>query len=114
MGVRGLQSFLKQRYSTSKSIEDLLLPKNAKLRIGIDISYYVYRWQGSSEKILQLISLLESNKHRVILCFDGIFHKKNDIHLKRVHRIISERGGVLHVRHDMLSRMRFMITRCRW
>jgi len=71
MGVRGLQSFLKQRYSESKSIEDLLLPKNAKLRIGIDISYYVYRWQGSSEKILQLISLLESNKHRVILCFDG-------------------------------------------
>lgn len=71
MGVRGLQSFLKQGYSESKSIEDLLRPRNAKLRIGVDISYYIYRWQGSVEKILEFISLLHSNKHRVILAFDG-------------------------------------------
>lgn len=71
MGVRGLQSFLKQGYSEWKTIEDLLRPKNEKLRIGIDISYYIYRWQGSVEKILEFIHLLQSNKHRVILAFDG-------------------------------------------
>lgn len=71
MGVRGLQSFLKQNYSKSTSMEDLLLPKNAKLRIGIDISYYIYKWQGDPEKILQLLSLLQSNSHRFILAFDG-------------------------------------------
>jgi 5'-3' exonuclease len=71
MGVRGLQSFLKQSHSTAKSIEDLLLPKNAKLRIGVDISYYIYKWQGSVDKILAFLRLLESNKHRIVLAFDG-------------------------------------------
>lgn len=71
MGVRGLQSFLKTTHSTTKTIEEILLPKNAKLRIGIDISYYIYRWQANVEKILQFIQLLQSNKHRILLAFDG-------------------------------------------
>ena len=71
MGVRGLQSFLKQRYSTPKTMEELLLPQNAKLRIGIDVSYYVYKWQGNPDKILELIQQLLSNRHRIILGFDG-------------------------------------------
>jgi 5'-3' exonuclease len=70
MGVRGLQRFVKE-YSIFKSIDDLLDTKNAKLRIGIDISFYIYRWQGDIEKILEFIRRLQSNKHQVLLAFDG-------------------------------------------
>lgn len=70
MGVRGLQKFLKQ-YATEKSIDDLLNPNNAKLKIGIDISYYMYRWQADVEKILDFIHLLQTNRHRIVLVFDG-------------------------------------------
>lgn len=70
MGVRGLQSFVKQ-YSVPKTLQDLLNPANSRLKIGIDISFYIYKWQGNTEKILQLIRTLEENNHRVLLAFDG-------------------------------------------
>lgn len=70
MGVRGLQSFVKQ-YSTPKTLEDLLNPAFKKQTIGIDISFYIYKWQGDINKILDLINTLYTNKHRVILAFDG-------------------------------------------
>jgi XPG I-region len=70
MGVRGLQSFLRS-YSVSKTMQDLLSPKNQKLKIGIDISYYVYRWQADADRILGFLNQLMSNKHRILLAFDG-------------------------------------------
>ena len=70
MGVRGLQSFIKQ-YSTSRSLDYLLDPRNQKLKIGIDISFYIYKWQGDVEKILEFVRMLQSNKHRILLAFDG-------------------------------------------
>jgi 5'-3' exonuclease len=70
MGVRGLQSFVKQ-YSVSRTLDYLLSKQNAKLRIGIDISYYIYRWMGDVNKILNFLQSLHDNKHHVILVFDG-------------------------------------------
>jgi hypothetical protein len=70
MGVKGLQSFIKS-YSKSRSFDELLDKSNQKLRIGIDISFYIYRWQADVEKILKFIRSLESNKHRILLAFDG-------------------------------------------
>lgn len=70
MGVRGLQNFIRQ-YSEPRSLEDLLDPKNQKQKIGIDISFYLYRWQGDIARILKFIKSLQENKHHVILAFDG-------------------------------------------
>lgn len=70
MGVRGLQNFIRQ-YSVPKSIDDLTDPKNQKQTIGIDISFYMYRWQGDIERILSFIKSLQQNKQHVILAFDG-------------------------------------------
>jgi 5'-3' exonuclease len=70
MGIRGLQSFMK-KYSRSCSIDELLDPKNAKLRIGIDALFYIYRWRGDVEKFLEFLRKLQANKQHVILVFDG-------------------------------------------
>jgi hypothetical protein len=70
MGVKGLQNFIK-KYSVSKSFNDLLDPNNTKLRIGIDISFYIYRWQADVQKIIEFLRKIEQNKHRIILVFDG-------------------------------------------
>ena len=70
MGVRGLQSFVKQ-HSLPKTIDDLLNPAFKKQAIGIDISYYIYKWQGDIERIVDFIKTLYKNNHRVILAFDG-------------------------------------------
>jgi hypothetical protein len=70
MGVRGLQNFVKE-YSNYKTLEDLMRKENQKMRIGIDISFYIYRWQGDIEKILEFVRKLQSNKHQVLLAFDG-------------------------------------------
>jgi len=65
MGVRGLFSFLKSK-SDVVHLKDI--PPS---RIGIDISYYIYKFQASSEKILNFISECQSYGHKVILIFDG-------------------------------------------
>jgi hypothetical protein len=70
MGVKGLQSFIRQ-YSIPKTIDDLLDSKNQKLKIGIDISFYIYRWQGDADRIIRFIKSLQQNKQHVILAFDG-------------------------------------------
>lgn len=70
MGVRGLQSFVKQ-YSQIRSMKDLLSPKMQRLRIGIDISFYMYRWQADVDRIVRFIRQLEGNSHSVLLAFDG-------------------------------------------
>jgi hypothetical protein len=73
MGVRGLQSFLRKMTKSSqvRKIEDLLDPNNQRLKIGIDISFYIYKWQGDIEKIVSFIRMLQGNQHRVLLAFDG-------------------------------------------
>jgi hypothetical protein len=73
MGVRGLQSFVKQ-HSLSKTIDDLLNPAFKKQAIGIDISYYIYKWQGDVEKIVDFIKTLYKNNHRV--SFDFVWRRK--------------------------------------
>jgi hypothetical protein len=70
MGIRGLQSFMK-KYSRTCDIDELLDPKNAKLRIGIDALFYIYRWQGDVEKFLEFLRRLQANKQHVLLVFDG-------------------------------------------
>ena len=67
MGVRGLYSFIKSKgvAISLKEIQQLQKP----LRIGIDISYYMYKWQASSAKVLELIENLRP--HKTILIFDG-------------------------------------------
>jgi 5'-3' exonuclease len=70
MGVRGLQNFCRQ-YSTKRTFEDLLRPYAAKQRIGIDISFYIYKWLADEHKIVQFIRDLELNRHQVLLVFDG-------------------------------------------
>lgn len=70
MGIRGLHTFMK-KYSRSCGINELLDPKNAKLRIGIDALFYIYRWRGDVEKILDFLRKLQANKQHVILVFDG-------------------------------------------
>ena len=70
MGVRGLQSFVR-KFSTHKTLNDLLANSFQKQRIGIDISYYIYKWQGDIERIVEFIRTLQGNKHHIILGFDG-------------------------------------------
>jgi hypothetical protein len=70
MGVRGLQNFCRQ-YSTKRVFEDLLYTHVAKQRIGIDISFYIYKWQADEEKLVTFVRDLEANRHRVVLVFDG-------------------------------------------
>jgi hypothetical protein len=70
MGVKGLQTFLRQ-YSIPKTINDLLDKKNSRLRIGIDISFYIYRWQGDVDKIVEFVKTLQSNHHHILFVFDG-------------------------------------------
>jgi 5'-3' exonuclease len=66
MGVRGLFSFLKGKgCAININKIETLIPK----RIGIDISYYMYRWQADSQKVLNLIESLKP--HKIILIFDG-------------------------------------------
>jgi hypothetical protein len=57
--------------STSHTIKHLLDPSNQRLKIGIDISFYIYKWQGDIEKIVSFIRTLQSNHHRILLAFDG-------------------------------------------
>lgn len=73
MGVRGLQSFIRKMTKSSKirKIQDILDPTNQRLKIGIDISFYIYKWQGDVEKILSFIRKLQGNNHRILLAFDG-------------------------------------------
>jgi hypothetical protein len=70
MGVKGLQSFIR-KYSHHHTIQELLTPSNQRLRIGIDISFYIYKWQGDTEKILGFIKNLQANQHHILLVFDG-------------------------------------------
>lgn len=70
MGIRGLYSFLK-KHGRSASFDELLNPSNEKLRIGIDVLFYIYRWQGDVEKFLEFMRKLQANKHHVLLVFDG-------------------------------------------
>jgi hypothetical protein len=70
MGVRGLQSFVRQ-YSVPRTLEELMEHPLRKQRIGIDISYYIYKWQGDIDRILEFIKSLYKNNHRIILAFDG-------------------------------------------
>jgi hypothetical protein len=70
MGVRGLQSYIRQ-YSTQRTLEFLLDPQQKGLTIGIDISFYMYRWQADIERIVEFLKKLQSNGHHILLAFDG-------------------------------------------
>ena len=68
MGVRGLMSWLRP-HSSIITFEKLL--KKTKLRIAIDISYYMYKWQADEKKIMAFLEKLQEAGHRVMLVFDG-------------------------------------------
>jgi 5'-3' exonuclease len=70
MGIRGLQSYIRQ-YSSPRTLEFLLDPKQKGLAIGIDISFYMYRWQADIERIVEFLKKLQSNGHHILLAFDG-------------------------------------------
>lgn len=68
MGVRGLYSFLKCK-GTPQTYNDLCSVE--PLRIGIDASYFIYKFQANSREMLEyLLPLIESG-HQCILIFDG-------------------------------------------
>jgi hypothetical protein len=68
MGVRGLLSFLRG-HSEIKTFAELL--QQPKQRIGFDISYYLYKWQGDSTRILTFLNKIKQSGHSIILVFDG-------------------------------------------
>lgn len=70
MGVRGLFSFLRQ-YSIPLSFEEFLNEIEPASKIGIDISFYLYKWQGNLEKITNFLTTIRNAGHRPILVFDG-------------------------------------------
>jgi hypothetical protein len=41
------------------------------MRIGIDISNYIYRWQGDPLKVLEFLNPLMKYGHKCVLIFDG-------------------------------------------
>uniref|UniRef100_A0A6C0IC90 XPG N-terminal domain-containing protein n=1 Tax=viral metagenome TaxID=1070528 RepID=A0A6C0IC90_9ZZZZ len=65
MGVKGLYSFIK---SSGK-------PLNIKcardLRIGVDISFFLYRWGFAQELYFSFIRTLQENGNKVLFVFDG-------------------------------------------
>lgn len=67
MGIKGLFSFIKH---TGKIIT---LNKLNGLRIGVDISYFIYKWGTESpNKYFEFVSELEALGNKVIFIFDGI------------------------------------------
>jgi 5'-3' exonuclease len=65
MGVKGLYSFLKP------SGQPLNIKSVRNLRIGIDISFFLYRWGFAPEIYFNFIRTLQENGNRVIFVFDG-------------------------------------------
>jgi len=68
MGVRGLFSFIKPY---SKLVTHKSLLSGPIMRIGIDISNYIYRWQGDPLKVLEFLNPLMKYGHKCVLIFDG-------------------------------------------
>ena len=87
MGVKGLYSLIKP-FGHHVDIHTL---KNK--RIGIDISYFMYRW-GTDDitRYLEFIKLLWSNDNKVLLVFDG---KPGQYKLQEVERrkAVAESAG---------------------
>lgn len=86
MGVRGLFSFLKKD-SQQISLDEV---KNSPklLSIAIDISYYIHKWQASSEKVLAFLE--ELKPHKILLIFDG---RAPDDKIHEHERRIKEKEG---------------------
>lgn len=87
MGVRGLLSFLKQ-HSSKRTIADIL--KGPPQKIGIDISYYLYKWQGDTDRILNFIKIFQTHNHSILLVFDGRAEEGKQAESKRRKDIRSE------------------------
>lgn len=68
MGVRGLLSWLKPYAKTLRASELVAPPMR---RIAIDISYYLYKWQGDKQRILAFLQTFQNAGHRILLTFDG-------------------------------------------
>lgn len=80
MGIKGLFTFIKP-YGKVVRIEDL-----QGKRIGIDISYFFYKWGADSiEPYVEYVQKLTSNGNRVLFVFDGKpgEHKNKEVETRR-------------------------------
>lgn len=80
MGVKGLYSFIKP------SGQPLNIKSVHNLRIGIDISFFFYRWGFAPEIYFNFIRTLQENGNRVIFVFDGKPSAKKDSELEERRR----------------------------
>lgn len=66
MGIKGLFTFIKP---TGRPLNT---GQAKNLRIGVDISYFIYRWGTESPgKYIEFVKKLGQNKNRVLFVFDG-------------------------------------------
>lgn len=68
MGVRGLYTYCKKY---GKVLTHAELCKMAPQKIGIDISHYIFKWQGDTNKLVHFIRELEESYHKPLCVFDG-------------------------------------------
>jgi hypothetical protein len=82
MGVCGLYSFLKPKSQTVK-LNDLIVDCEPQ-KIAIDISYYIYKWQANSDRVISFLTQLKDAGHSVLLIFDGkASNSKQDESIRR-------------------------------
>lgn len=81
MGIKGLFTFIKP------TGQFLNISQEKNLRIGVDISYFIYRWgTDSPSKYIEFVNKLKQNKNRVLFVFDGkpSKYKEPEIETRRV------------------------------
>lgn len=73
MGVRGLYTFCKKygKIITHDQLCSMAQPQ----KIGIDISHYVFKWQGDSEKLIRFLRTFQGGSHKPLCVFDGKHEK---------------------------------------
>jgi hypothetical protein len=69
MGVRGLYTFCK-KYGKIVTHEQLCRMTPPQ-KIGIDISHYVFKWQGNTRKLVEYLQSFQKASHKPLCVFDG-------------------------------------------
>ena len=84
MGIKGLYSFIK---ASGTNID---IREKSNLRIGIDISYFMYRWGvEDATKYLDFIRTLGTNNNKVLFVFDGKPGKCKDQELEQRKAVVT-------------------------
>ena len=73
MGVRGLYTYCK-KYGKIITHEQLCR-MTPSFKIGIDISHYVFKWQGDTQKLTRYLQSFQNSSHKPLCVFDGKHEK---------------------------------------